>query len=284
MNDIDPIHVLAASVGFSSAALLWLALIAGLLVARGWTMTRLKHTTMLTIHGVLAVLGLTLGTVHGFAQLTPPTGTVELIDVVVPFTNEVDPWGIGAGVIALEVMIAAAVSLSFQKWIGFHRWRALHATVYAAYTAMTVHVLVSGSETGYTWVQVVVVVPWAAAMVLWLKGPGDGARRFGARLARARTTSVQVDPVRCVRFGFCEQEAPETFTLRGDGQLAYHSAVGDEHLDAVVRAARACPARAIAVAQGGRVGDPRVIPLRMTADRVGGPAAHPRSDPGHRRH
>jgi sulfoxide reductase heme-binding subunit YedZ len=275
MNDIDPIHVLAATVGFSSAALLWLALIAGLMVARGWAMTRLKHTTMLTIHGVLAVLGLTLGAVHGFAQLTPPTGTVELIDVLVPFTNEVDPWGIGAGVIALEVMTAAAVSLSFQKWIGFHRWRALHATVYAAYTAMTVHVLVSGSETGYTWVQVVVVVPWAVVMVVWLKGPGNGARGLGTVLGRGRvrSTSVQVDPVRCVRFGFCEQEAPEVFTLRGNGQLTYHSAVDDEHLDAVVRAARACPARAVAIAQGNRAGDPRVIPLRMAA----------RAEPGRRR-
>jgi ferredoxin len=180
-------------------------------------------------------------------------------------------------------MTAAAVSLSFQKLIGFHRWRALHATVYAAYTAMTVHVLVSGSETGFTWVQIVVVAPWAAAMVLWLKGPRDGGRGPDAMFARtrARTTSVQVDPVRCVRFGFCEQEAPETFTLRGDGQLAYRSTVDDEHLDAVVRAARACPARAIAVAQGGRVGDPRVIPLRMTADPVG-PAPHQRSDHGHR--
>jgi ferredoxin/DMSO/TMAO reductase YedYZ heme-binding membrane subunit len=265
--DVDPIHILAAAIGFASAALLWLALLAGLALARGWMMTRLKHSTMLAIHGILALMGLTLGIVHGFAQLAPPDGTVRLIDVIVPFTNDVDPWGIGAGVMSLELMIAVSVSLSFQKWIGFHRWRALHGTVYAAYTLMTGHMLLSGAETGYLWVTTVLLVPWLLVMVLWLKGSGSGARgladRF-ARRSRVNTTTVQVDPVRCARFGFCEQEAPAIFSLRGDGQLAYHSVVGDEHVETVVRAARACPARAIALSQGG-AGDPRSIPLRMVA-------------------
>jgi sulfoxide reductase heme-binding subunit YedZ len=264
----DPIHIIAAAIGFASAGLLWLALLAGLALARGWMMTKLKHSTMLATHGILALLGLTLGVVHGFAQLAPPEGTVRVVDVLVPFTNETDPWGIGAGVISLELMIAVALSITIQKWMGFHRWRALHATVYAAYTLMTGHVLLSGAETGGLLVTALVLIPWLIVVLLWLSGSGGGARRFTDRFAnrnRAKQTSVQVNPVHCARFGFCEQEAPEIFALRGDGQLAYHAVVSDDQLDAAIRAARACPARAIALAQGNATGDQRVIPLRMVA-------------------
>jgi sulfoxide reductase heme-binding subunit YedZ len=227
----------------------------------------LKHSTMLSLHGILALMGLTLGIVHGFTQLAPPDGTVFLIDVIVPFTNEVDPWGIGAGVLSLELMIAVALSITIQKWMGFHRWRALHATVYAAYTLMTGHVLISGAETGSLLVTGLVLLPWLVVVLLWMTGSAGGARRFADRFStrgRGQQTTIQVDPVHCARFGFCEQEAPEIFTLRGDGQLAYHAVVGDDRLDAAVRAVRACPARAIALSQGG-AGDQRVIPLRMVA-------------------
>jgi len=277
---IDPIHIIAAVIGFASAGFLWLALIVGLALARGWMMTKVKHSTMLTLHGCLALMGLTLGIVHGFAQLAPPSTTITVVDVVVPFTNETDPYGIGAGVIALELMIAVALSVLIQKWMGFHRWRALHATVYAAYTLMTGHVLVSGAETGGLLVTGVVLLPWLIVVLLWMTGSAGGARVFAERISRRRTpqTSIQVDPMHCARFGFCEQEAPEIFSLRGDGQLAYHAVVSDEKLDAAVRAARACPARAIALAQGG-AGDHRVIPLRMVAPSEPPVSPAPRSWP-----
>jgi len=251
-----------------------------LALARGWMMTKVKHSTMLTLHGCLALMGLTLGIVHGFAQLAPPSTTITVVDVVVPFTNETDPYGIGAGVIALELMIAVALSVLIQKWMGFHRWRALHATVYAAYTLMTGHVLVSGAETGGLLVTGVVLLPWLIVVLLWMTGSAGGARVFAERISRRRTpqTSIQVDPMHCARFGFCEQEAPEIFSLRGDGQLAYHAVVSDEKLDAAVRAARACPARAIALAQGG-AGDHRVIPLRMVAPSEPPVSPAPRSWP-----
>ena len=68
----------------------------------------------------------------------------------------------------------------------------------------------------------------------------------------------------CARFGFCEQEAPELFALRNDGRLAYHAIVDEDSSSRPSRAARACPARAIALSQSGG-GDARSIPLRLVA-------------------
>jgi ferredoxin len=69
-----------------------------------------------------------------------------------------------------------------------------------------------------------------------------------ARL-RGRQVMVNVDPTRCVRFGFCEHEAPEIFQLRGDGRLTYRPSVPDRQVEQVVQAARVCPARAIVLSR-----------------------------------
>jgi ferredoxin len=60
------------------------------------------------------------------------------------------------------------------------------------------------------------------------------------------TATVNVDPVRCARFGFCEHEAPDVFQIRREGRLTYRSRVsGEQQIDSVIRALEVCPARAI---------------------------------------
>jgi ferredoxin len=78
--------------------------------------------------------------------------------------------------------------------------------------------------------------------------PRRVAERWSARL-RGRQVMVSVDASRCVRFGFCEHEAPEVFQLRGDGRLTYRPAVPAGQLEQVIGAARVCPARAIVLAR-----------------------------------
>jgi ferredoxin len=73
------------------------------------------------------------------------------------------------------------------------------------------------------------------------------ARRHRPRadgIPRGRVT-VNVDPVRCARFGFCEHEAPDVFQVRREGRLTYRDRVKVANLDPVIRAVEVCPARAI---------------------------------------
>ena len=99
----------------------------------------------------LALLGLTLGVVHGGAQLAAPNGIVRLVDEVVPFVNPTDPVGVGAGALSLELFLAGALSVPIRKRLGQSRWRAVHTLTYAAFFLLTAHVLISGSDVGPTW-------------------------------------------------------------------------------------------------------------------------------------
>jgi ferredoxin/DMSO/TMAO reductase YedYZ heme-binding membrane subunit len=272
------VHIVAASVGFTSFFLIWLAIVWGLMLRNGWAATRMRHARIYGIHQTIAVLGLSLGTVHALAQLAAPLGHVRPIDEFVPFLNAVDPIGLGVGVIGLEVIAAASLSVLIQRKLGFSRWRALHVMTYAAFMLIVAHVLLSGSDVGPPWVWGSVMGAWLTTVVLWLMttpwlrtilGGTKGKFSLGRRGVEV---SVDVDPVRCKRFGFCEHDAPEVFKLRSDGRLSYLASVPADQVDSVIRAMKVCPARAITISQ---------MPTSvMTAPRSKATADRTPSDPG----
>ncbi|HLL69288.1 MAG TPA: ferric reductase-like transmembrane domain-containing protein [Micromonosporaceae bacterium] len=248
----ESVHLVAATAGFVALGLLWLCVIWGTVLRSGWAESRIKHSTLYMVHMVLALTALTLSVVHALTQMANPVGTVRWIDEVVPFTNPVDPIGIGFGVLGLEIIISLALSVAVQRRLGFNRWRGLHSLAYMAFTLISAHVLISGSDVWPIFVWLPVVLAWAITMLAGLVrvvGPG---RIFGRRLTPesaepggGRPLRVEVDPTHCARFGFCEHEAPEVFRLRSDGMLQYRSTVPAAQADAAARAAAACPARAI---------------------------------------
>ena len=252
-NAAESVHLVAATVGFLSMFLIWLAVMWGLVLRNGWAQSRIRHATVYGIHQTVALLGLCLGAVHGFAQLAVPAGPVKPIDTLVPFTNDLDPIGVGAGVIALELTVACAASVLIQKKLGYTRWRSLHAFTYVAFMFLVAHVLISGSDMSEPVLWIGVLVAWLVTVVLWTTTTtwfqGLRQRMGGGRGGplRGEDIIVNVDGNKCAQFGFCEHEAPAVFALRSDGRLAYRAAVTADQASEVIRAVEVCPARAIAL-------------------------------------
>lgn len=246
----ESLHLVAVTIGVTSFFLIWLAVLGGIVLRNGWALTWVRHSTLHGIHTTLALLGLTLGAVHTGAQLAKP-GLFRVIDLVVPFTYWRDPIGVGVGVIGLEIMIAVALSIVFQRMLGYSRWRILHTLNYVAFTLIVAHILISGSDAFRPPLAISVIGTWVVTVVLWfITTPVFAALRRRTDQStsgrqRSQEVSVNVDAQRCARFGFCEHEAPEVFRLRGDGRLAYRASVPPEEATPVIRAAEVCPARAI---------------------------------------
>jgi DMSO/TMAO reductase YedYZ heme-binding membrane subunit/ferredoxin len=252
-NQQAGVHLVAATVGFIALCLLWLAVLCGIALRNGWTGNRVRHATVQSVHRGVSMLGLTLGAVHAFAQLAAPGGGVRLVDEFVPFANDADPVGIGFGVVGLEVLTALALSVFAQRRMGYGRWRALHMFAYAAFMLVVAHVLISGSDVGSPWVSGAILFGWLSTVGLWFgttRWAVDARQRVADRFAarqRVQELTVNVDSGRCARFGFCEHEAPDVFVLRSDGRLSHRALVPAPDIPAVVRAAQACPTRAITV-------------------------------------
>jgi sulfoxide reductase heme-binding subunit YedZ len=245
------LHLVAATVGFLSFFLIWLAVMWGLFLRNGWALTWVRHSTLLATHTTVGLLGLCLAAVHAGVQLVKPGNLFRLVDVLVPFTFWRDPIGVGVGVIGLEILLAATVSIVVQRFLGYSRWRALHSLTYVAFTLIVAHILISGSDLARPALLAGVVGAWLLTVLVWLVTTPVVAslrRRADGRTSvrqRSQEITVNVNVQRCARFGFCEQEAPEVFRLRGDGRLAYRASVPPEEATPVIRAAEVCPARAI---------------------------------------
>jgi DMSO/TMAO reductase YedYZ heme-binding membrane subunit len=222
-------------VGFLAFFLIWLAVMWGMVLRNGWALTWVRHSTLLATHTTVALLGLCLGVVHAAAQLAKPANLFRPIDVLVPFMFYRDPIGTGVGIIGLYIFIAVAMSIMIQKWLGYSRWRALHSMTYVAFTLLVAHVLISGSDTGISWLAYGVAGSWVVTVLVWFSTTPAGAagrRWFGGdqdgAKARSQDVSVNVNASRCARFAFCEHEAPDVFRLRSDGRLAYRASVPAE--------------------------------------------------------
>jgi ferredoxin/DMSO/TMAO reductase YedYZ heme-binding membrane subunit len=253
VSDAESLHLVTAGIGFVSFTLLWVAVLTGFFLRNGWTQRWVRRPTLLAIHQTAAVMGLCLGIVHGLAQVAAPAAAITLVDVVVPFIDFDDPIGIGAGVLALELLIGVALSVAIQRRLGYARWRAFHLVSYAAFLLVVGHVLISGSDVTPVWAWLPVLVAWLTTVLLWamttplltaVQGWLNGFRRRGP----GREVGVRVDIRLCSRVGVCEQIAPQVFRLAGEGPLAYRSTVPIGQYDRVLRAIDACPTRAISLA------------------------------------
>lgn len=245
------VHIVAATCGFLSFFLIWVSVVWGLILRNGWISTRLRHSQIHGAHMSTAIMGLSLAFVHAGTQMAAPYATVHLIDEFVPFTNPTDPIGIGIGVISLEIMAAAALSVAIQRRMGYNRWRILHALNHVAFALVAAHILISGSDTAPIFVWMPVLLAWLIAAGLWASTARQSVqarRAVGEKLGmqpRREEVIVSVDSAKCARFGFCEHEAPEVFNLLADGRLSYRVAVSMEQVNDVVRAIDVCPRRAI---------------------------------------
>ncbi|MEN3359960.1 MAG: hypothetical protein V7637_3942 [Mycobacteriales bacterium] len=285
----ESVHVVAATVGFLSLFALWLGMLCGTTLRSGWVISRIRHQTIYGLHANLVLFGIWLGIVHAFTQLAVPQGRVRWLDEAVPFVNQFDPIGIGLGTLSLEMLVSFALSVLVQRKLGYHRWRTLHSLAYFAFTLLVAHVLVAGSDVAGMTVRVVLVAGWAVAMIAGMVTFPAVARlprrmvdrAFGQ--VRASDVAVSVDPTRCARFGFCEHEAPQIFSLRSDGRLAYRSSVPSDQADAAMQAAMVCPARAITLGKlPTAVVVPPSDPMAATVTsppRPGGPPPGPAGPP-----
>jgi ferredoxin len=78
------------------------------------------------------------------------------------------------------------------------------------------------------------------------RGGFQGGGKFGVSKHRDMLT-VEVNPNKCARFGFCEHEAPTVFYLESDGRFGYQAVVPVEQMEEVISAMDVCPRRAIKV-------------------------------------
>jgi DMSO/TMAO reductase YedYZ heme-binding membrane subunit len=112
---------------------------------------RLRAATVTDVHRVLASLALGAVAIHGTSLLVDSKVSFGFRELVVPGVGPYRPFLTGVGIVAAEVIVIVYVSFSARRWIGVRTWRLLHWLTYGIFCAVTVHGVMSGTDSEQGW-------------------------------------------------------------------------------------------------------------------------------------
>jgi len=175
-------------VGLFAVGILTANILLGLLISTGYNPTRRwprRRIKLFTLHNWTGYTALAAAALH--AALIPFSSTAgfKVIDVLVPFSSPQQPVVNTLGAVALYLVAFAVTTSYFRHAIGFHTWKLLHYTTYAAAAVFYVHGILSDpllQNRPVDWVDAEKVYVEACALLV----AGATLRRYVSGAARRR--------------------------------------------------------------------------------------------------
>jgi predicted ferric reductase len=184
---VTVVHALwlaSRATGLVALALLTASLVLGVLSAGRTVGDRWPRFALGALHRNLSVLSVVFLGVHIASAVIDPYAGIGWLDTVVPFVSVYQPFWLGLGATASDLLLAVLISSVLRTRITLRAWRAVHWAGYACWPVALVHGLgIGGRDSGLTWVlslNVTCVLVVLVALACRLRGgthPDDAARR-----------------------------------------------------------------------------------------------------------
>ncbi len=171
MSNLPFWWILARASGVAAYLLITAGIVMGLVLRSRLIQRVVSPVDKMEWHRLLAVLGLAMTAVHGFALVMDGYIQIDPIDLVVPGQVDYRPLWVAAGVLALWLMVIVAVTAGMRRHVGAAVWKPLHLAGYGVFAAATVHGVMAGTDSGRPWM--VAMYAGAVALIVSL-----AARRF----------------------------------------------------------------------------------------------------------
>jgi methionine sulfoxide reductase heme-binding subunit len=130
---------LSRSTGIVLLVVLSLTAVLGAALGRHGRLPWLPRFGVVELHRNATMLALSLLTVHVVTAVVDPYVDLGWLAVVVPFVAGYQPLWTGLGALALDLVVAVAVTSLLRRRIGWRAWRATHWLAYAAWPLAVVH-------------------------------------------------------------------------------------------------------------------------------------------------
>jgi methionine sulfoxide reductase heme-binding subunit len=125
--------------GIVSLLLLSLVVILGILVHRQGRLPGLPSFAVTGLHRSLSLLAVLFIAVHVTTAIIDPYVSIGLAAVVIPFVSAYEPFWLGLGAVALDLIAALTVTSLLRARISRRFWRGIHWLAYAAWPVALVH-------------------------------------------------------------------------------------------------------------------------------------------------
>jgi len=172
----SPLWFATRGAGTISLLLLTAVTVLGITGAVGWRTPLWPRFVTATLHRNLSLLAVALLVVHIATAVVDPFAHLGWRDAVVPVGGSYRPVWLGLGVLAVELLLAVAITSMLRAQLGHRAWRLVHWLSYLCWPLALVHGLGTGSDAREPW-SVMLDAACAGAVlsaVLWRVA---GARR-----------------------------------------------------------------------------------------------------------
>ncbi len=146
---------IARGTGFVAVVMLTISVTLGIVTTLRWSAPRWPRFVTATLHKNISLLSVVFLTIHVASTLFDPVSPVHLLNAIIPFTGRYRPFGIGLGVVAIDLLAALIVTSLLRGRIGYRVWRAVHWSAYACWPVAMLHGFQSGTDAATMWARVV---------------------------------------------------------------------------------------------------------------------------------
>lgn len=170
----------ARAAGVVAYALLTSGVLLGVLLAGKARLKRWPAFAVTDVHSYIAVLAGWFIAVHVGALLLDSYIHFSLTQVLVPGASSYRPLWVALGTVALELLVAVALSNLLRKRIGHRRWRRIHYLTFVVWAAATLHGIGAGTDSTAEWLRMLYVVSVgsvAGALAWRVSASSEPARR-----------------------------------------------------------------------------------------------------------
>src|SRR6266700_4005895 len=119
--------------------MLSLVMLLGILVNRQGRLPGLPSFAVTGLHRSLSLLSVAFVSAHVAAAIADPYVTIRLVSAVVPFTSGYQPFWLGLGAVALDLVLALIVTSLIRGRLSRRAWRGMHWLAYAAWPVAFAH-------------------------------------------------------------------------------------------------------------------------------------------------
>jgi predicted ferric reductase len=147
----EVIWTIARAGGFTAYLLLTLSVVVGLALSLHLQSDRWPRLINSELHNFLSLLGLIFTIVHVLAVWIDPFTKFGWSEVFIPLVSHYRTVGVALGITALYLGIAIGISTWLRPRIGYQWWRRLHVLTLLIFALVTIHGIVTGSNSNTWW-------------------------------------------------------------------------------------------------------------------------------------
>lgn len=137
--------------GVASLVLFTAAIVLGILTHRGRTIPGLPRFGVVMVHRNTSLLATAFLLVHVVTLFFDSIAKLRLLDVVVPFLGASNPFWLGLGTVAFDLVLAVIITSLLRHRISDRVFRFVHWFVYAMWPIAVAHTLGNGTDAWSPW-------------------------------------------------------------------------------------------------------------------------------------